>query len=65
MDNEEEEEPMAPFDDTSDIDLEYPVEGEALVTRRVLNTQVKRMTLRNNVRTSSIPATTFKIRCVV
>ena len=39
--NEEEEEPMAILDDTSDADLEYPVEGEALVTRRVLNTQVK------------------------
>ena len=41
MDNKEEEEPMAPLDDTSDIDLEYLVEGEALVTRHVLNTQVK------------------------
>ena len=40
-DNEEEEEPMAPLDDTSDVDLEYPMEGEALVTRRVLNTNVK------------------------
>ena len=39
--NEEEEELMAPLDDTSDADLEYPVEGEALVTRHVLNTQVK------------------------
>ena len=38
MDNEEEEEPMAPLDDTSDADLEYTVEGEALVTRCVLNT---------------------------
>ena len=40
-DNEEEEEPMAPLDDTSNVDLEYPVKGEALVTRRVLDTQVK------------------------
>ena len=35
-DNEEEEELMTPLDDTSNADLEYPVEGEALVTRRVL-----------------------------
>ena len=40
-DNEEEEEPMIPLDDTSDTDMEYPVEGEALLTRRVLNTRVK------------------------
>ena len=41
MDNEGEEELMEPLDETSDADLEYPMEGEALVTRRVLNTQVK------------------------
>ena len=39
--NEEEEEPMATLDDISDANLEYLVEGEALVTRLVLNTQVK------------------------
>ena len=41
MDNEEEEESIAPLNDTRDSNLEYPVEGEALVTRHVLNTQVK------------------------
>ena len=40
-DNEEEEESMAPLNDTSDTNLKYPVEGKALVTRHVLNTQVK------------------------
>ena len=40
-DNEEEEEPMPPLDDTSDIDLEFSVEGVALVTRLVLSAQVK------------------------
>ena len=39
-DSKEEEEPMPPLDDTSDIDLEFPVEGEALMTRRVLSAQV-------------------------
>ena len=39
--SEEEEESMPPLDDTSDVDLEFPVEGEALVTRRVLSAQVK------------------------
>ena len=34
--SEEEEELMAPLNDTSDVHLEFPVEGEALVTRRVL-----------------------------
>ena len=32
---------MAPLYDTSGANLEYLMEGEALVTRRVLNTQVK------------------------
>ena len=32
---------MPPLDDTSDVDLEFPVEGEALVRRRVLSVQVK------------------------
>ena len=32
---------MLPLDDTSDVGLEFPVEGEALVTRRVLSAQVK------------------------
>ena len=40
-DNGEEEESIPPLDDTSDIDLEFPMEGEALVTRRVLSAQVK------------------------
>ena len=40
-DSEEEEEPMPPLDDTSDVDLEFSVEGEALVTRLVLSAQVK------------------------
>ena len=38
---EEEEEPMPPLNDTSDVDLEFPVEGEELVTRLVLSAQVK------------------------
>ena len=37
---DEEEEPMPPLD-TSDVDLEFPVEVEVLVTRRVLSAQVK------------------------
>ena len=40
-DSEEEEELMPLLDDTSDVDLEFSVEGEALVTRRVLSSQVK------------------------
>ena len=40
-DSEEEEEPMPPLDDTSDVDLEFLVKGDALVTRRVLSSQVK------------------------
>ena len=40
-DSEEEEELMPILDDTSDVDLEFPVEGEAFVTRRVLSSQVK------------------------
>ena len=40
-DSEEEKELMPPLDDTSDIDLEFPVEGEVLVTRLVLSAQVK------------------------
>ena len=40
-DSEEEKEPMPPLNDTSDIDLEYPVEREELVTRLVLSAQVK------------------------
>ena len=39
--SEENEVSMPPLDDTSDVDLEFPVEGEALVTRCVLSTQVK------------------------
>ena len=41
IDSEEEEELMPPLDDTSDVDLEFLVEGEALVRRRVLSAQVK------------------------
>ena len=40
-DSEGEEEPMLPLDDTSDVDLEFPMEGEALVIRCALSTQVK------------------------
>ena len=40
-DSEEEEESRPPLDDTCDVDLEFPMEGEALVTRRVLSAQVK------------------------
>ena len=36
-DSEEEEEPMPPLNDTSDVDLEFPVEREELVTRLVLS----------------------------
>ena len=32
---------MPPLDDISDVDLEFLVEGEALVTRPVLSAQVK------------------------
>ena len=39
MTDSEEEESMPPFDDTNDVDLEFPMEGEALVTRRVLSTK--------------------------
>ena len=39
--SEDEEEPMPPLDDTSDVDLEFLVEGEVLVTRLVLSAQVK------------------------
>ena len=39
--SEEKEEPIPPLDDTSDVDLEFPLEGEALVTRSVLSAQVK------------------------
>ena len=35
--SEEEEDSMPPLDDTSDVDLEFLVEGEALVTRCVLS----------------------------
>ena len=41
IDSEEEEEPMPLLDDTSNVDLEFLVEGETLVTRRVLSAQVK------------------------
>ena len=41
IDSEEEEESMPSLDNTSDVDLEFQVEGEALVTRRVLSAQVK------------------------
>ena len=34
---EEEEELMPPLDDTSNVDLEFPMEGEALVIRHVLS----------------------------
>ena len=37
IDSEEEEEPMPPLDDTSDVDLEFPVEGKVLVTRLVFS----------------------------
>ena len=37
IDSEEEEEPMPPLDDTSDVDLEFPVEREVLVTRLVFS----------------------------
>ena len=33
---------MPPLDDISDVDLGFPVEGEALVTWRVLSAQVKK-----------------------
>ena len=36
-DSEKKEELMPPLDDTNDVDLEFPMEGEALVTRRVLS----------------------------
>ena len=32
---------MPPLDDKNDVDLEFPVEGEALVTMRVLSALVK------------------------
>ena len=32
---------MPPLDDTSDVALEFPMEGDMLVTRRVLSAQVK------------------------
>ena len=37
IDSEEEKEPMSPLGDTSDVDLEFSVEGEVLVTRSVLS----------------------------
>ena len=37
----ESEEEMPPLEDASDDGVEYPVEGQALVTRRALSTQVK------------------------
>ena len=40
-DSEDKEELIPPLDDTSDVDLEYLLEGEALGTRHVLSTQVK------------------------
>ena len=40
-DSEEDEEPMPPLDDTSDVDLEFPMEGEVLVTKCVLSARVK------------------------
>ena len=41
-DDEQETNPTQPLEeDNSDVELEYPVEGEALVTRRVLNAEVK------------------------
>ena len=36
-----EDDDMAPLEDCSDVDLEGPIKGELLVTRRVLNTQPK------------------------
>ena len=41
-DSEEEEELMPPLDDTSDVDLEFSVEVEALVTWRVFSAKVKK-----------------------
>ena len=35
------EEPMPQLEDASDAEVEYPVEGEALVTRRILSAQIK------------------------
>ena len=41
-DDEQETNPTQPLEeDNSDAELEYLVEGEALVTRRVLNAEVK------------------------
>ena len=39
--NSEREEPMPQLEDASDAEVEYPVEGEALVTRRILSAQIK------------------------
>ena len=62
INSEDEEDMMPPLDDTSDVDLEFLVEGEALVTRCVSSAQVKEDTLSNNVKIFSILASMLIIR---
>ena len=50
---------MPELDDTSDVDLEFPVEGEALVTWRVLSAQVKKVVIEQQCKNI------FHIRCHV
>ena len=59
IDSEEEEDSMPPLDDTNDVDSEFPVEEETLVTRRVLSVQVKEDDIEQK------RANIFHIRCHV
>ena len=63
--SEQEEESMPPLDDSSDVELEFPVEGEALVTRRVLSAQEKKDDIEQQREIFSILTTILIIKFVV
>jgi len=56
---------MDEFDNDSDDGFEYGVEGETLVTRRVLNSKLKKMTWNNKGKISFILTALSSIRYVV